>query len=331
MAPKIVFIVPYRSRQHHKFFFCNYMKFILENKDETEYEVYFSHQCDKRSFNRGAMKNIGFLAIKQKYPEDYKNISFVFNDVDTIPFNKIFDYETVPGVVKHFYGFKFALGGIVVMNGGDFERINGFPCYWGWGMEDNILQRRCLRGNIKVDRSVFYTIGSPEILQLFDGVERIVSKNDPRQMDERNNFNGLTTMKQIYYEFSDKSPDVNDNVFVVPDFKMTYINTSHFQTYIPYNENSFHKHDLRGRSTKSLKLNPTTKDVIEAPHKWQNLPPPPPNRKIKNDEERVIDNVNKNDIIQSHNNNQNRTTIANPNLVMNRFSNRRRGHLRYLK
>ena len=329
MTPKIVFIVPYRGRQHHKFFFCNYMKFILENKDKADYEVYFSHQCDERSFNRGAMKNIGFLAIKQKYPEDYKNISFVFNDVDTIPFNKIFDYETVPGVVKHYYGFYFALGGIVVINGGDFESINGFPCYWGWGMEDNILQRRCVRGNIKIDRSIFYTIGSPEILQLFDGVERIISKNDPRQMDEKNNYNGLITMKQIYYEFSDKSPDVNDNIFIVPDFKMTYINTTHFQTYLPYNDNSFHKHDLREKSTKSLKLKPTTKDVIEAPHKWQNLPPPPLNRKIKNDEERVIDNVNKNNIIQSQT--QNVKPVVRPNLVMNHYSNRRRGHMRYLK
>ena len=68
---------------------------------------------------------------------------------------------------------------------------------------------------------------------------------------------------------------------------------------------------------------------MEAPHKWQNLPPPPPNRKIKNDEERVIDNVNKNNIIQSHT--QNRKPVVRPNLVMNHYSNRRRGHIRVLK
>jgi hypothetical protein len=121
--PKKVFIVPYRNRSQHKFFFSKYMSFILE--DENDYEIYFSHQCDARTFNRGATKNIGFLAIKQKYPEHYKDMDFIFNDVDTIPFNKIFQYETVTGIVKHFYGFKYALGGIVVIKGSDFEKING--------------------------------------------------------------------------------------------------------------------------------------------------------------------------------------------------------------
>ena len=137
-VPKRVFIVPYRNRVQHKFFFSKYMSFILEDCDD--YEIYFSHQCDARTFNRGAAKDIGFLAVKDKYPNDYKDITFIFNDVDTIPFNKIFDYQTTHGVVKHYYGFKYALGGIVVMKGADFERINGFPCYWGWGMEDNALQ-----------------------------------------------------------------------------------------------------------------------------------------------------------------------------------------------
>ena len=80
--PKKVFIVPYRNRVQQKFFFSKYMSFILEN--EEDYEIYFSHQCDTRNFNRGATKNIGFIAMKQKYPNDYKNITFIFNDVDTL-------------------------------------------------------------------------------------------------------------------------------------------------------------------------------------------------------------------------------------------------------
>ena len=89
-VPKIVFIVPYRNRYQHKFFFSNYLTSILELSDTTAYEIYFSHQCDNRSFNRGAVKNIGFIAIKQKYPNDYKDITFVFNDIDTVPFSNIF-------------------------------------------------------------------------------------------------------------------------------------------------------------------------------------------------------------------------------------------------
>ena len=142
IVPKRVFIVPYRDRVHHKFFFSRQMDFILEGQDD--YEILFVHQCDSRNFNRGAMKNIGFLAIKEKYPEDYKTITIIFNDIDTLPFNKLFDYETTEGIVKHYYGFETALGGIVVIKGSDFEKINGYPNYWGWGMEDACLQKRCL-------------------------------------------------------------------------------------------------------------------------------------------------------------------------------------------
>ena len=82
-VPKRVFIVPYRNRVQHKFFFSKYMSFILEDSDD--YEIYFSHQCDARTFNRGATKNIGFLAVKEKYPEHYKNITFIFNLFRIIP------------------------------------------------------------------------------------------------------------------------------------------------------------------------------------------------------------------------------------------------------
>ena len=62
--PKRIFVVPYRNRVQHKFFFSKYMSYILEDKDD--YEIYFTHQCDARTFNRGAIKNIGFIAAKNK-------------------------------------------------------------------------------------------------------------------------------------------------------------------------------------------------------------------------------------------------------------------------
>ena len=142
-SPKIVFVIPYRNRIQHKFYFSTYLTSILKDNPDS-YEIYFSHQCDTRSFNRGGTKNIGFLAIKSKYPDHYKDITFVFNDIDTLPFSNIFDYKTTPGIVKHFYGFEYALGGIVSITGADFEATNGFPNFWGWGMEDAVLQTRCM-------------------------------------------------------------------------------------------------------------------------------------------------------------------------------------------
>ena len=107
------------------------MKILLEDITEP-YEIYFAHQCDNRPFNRGAMKNLGFIAIKNKYPNHYKDITFIFNDVDTFPGEKgMIDYITTPGIVKHYYGFNFALGGIFSICGADFEKAKGFPNFWG--------------------------------------------------------------------------------------------------------------------------------------------------------------------------------------------------------
>ena len=85
-VPEIVFIVPYRNREEHKMFFTVYMKFLLEDMPPEKYRIFFVHQCDNRPFNRGAMKNIGFLAIRNMYPNEYKNITLVFLDVDNLPF-----------------------------------------------------------------------------------------------------------------------------------------------------------------------------------------------------------------------------------------------------
>ena len=277
-VPKRVFIVPYRNRVQHKFFFSKYMSFILEDSDD--YEIYFSHQCDARTFNRGAAKDIGFLAVKDKYPNDYKDITFIFNDVDTIPFNKIFDYQTNHGVVKHYYGFKYALGGIVVMKGADFERINGFPCFWGWGMEDNTLQKRCDGYGLKVDRSVFYEIGSPEILQLFDGISRIISKKDPWRGENDDGVDGLRTIHQLKFSIDEKSENPNDNIFSVHNARIFFINISTFLTRIPFGSEEYYNYDLREPKRKIInpdKIRETHKTVVST-NDWSNIPYYPTNR-----------------------------------------------------
>ena len=276
--PKKVFIVPYRNRIQHKFFFSKYMSFILENDDD--YEIYFTHQCDARTFNRGAIKDIGFMAVRNKYPQHYKNITFIFNDVDTIPFSKIFDYETVNGIVKHYYGFKYALGGIVVMKGGDFERINGFPCFWGWGMEDNALQKRCEAAGLLIDRSIFYNIGSPEILQLFDGISRIISKKDPWRGEHDDGVDGLKTISHLKYTIDEKSENPNDNIFVVHNSKIMIINVNTFLTHIPFGSEEYYNYDLREPKRKIInpdKIKETRKTVVTT-NDWTNIPHYPTTR-----------------------------------------------------
>ena len=212
--PKIVFIIPYRDRVEHKEFFTVYMKHVLEDIPKTDYEIYFVEQKNTLPFNRGAMKNIGFLSLKYKYPNDYKNITFVFNDVDTVPYSKnVINYDTTPGIVKHYYGFKFALGGIFSIKGEDFERTNGFPNFWAWGGEDNYMQKRVEYAGLYIDRSVFFNILDKNILQLCDGVKRLICRKEAATVVNMTTSDGLVTIRNLNYEFKDE-----------------YINVYNFQT-----------------------------------------------------------------------------------------------------
>ncbi len=195
--PKLIFIVPYRDRPQHLHFFKEQMAKVLSIMPKTDYKMFFAHQEDTRSFNRGAMKNIGFIAVKNKYPNDYKNITLVFNDVDTMPYTKRFlDYDTVPGIVKHFYGYKFALGGIVSIKAGDFEKTTGFPNFWAWGYEDNMLKYRVERSGLRIDHSQFYPINDGNIIQLKDGNTRNVSRTeyDKYMSNDTEGFNDITNL-----------------------------------------------------------------------------------------------------------------------------------------
>jgi hypothetical protein len=186
------------------------MKEILSDYSEKDYKIWIIHQTDNREFNRGAMKNIGFLVVKEKYPNDYKNITLIFNDVDTMPLNKnLFNYETVIRNVKHFYGYTFALGGIVSIKGEDFERINGYPNLWAWGFEDNMLQKRVLNDPIlRIDRSQYYPILDKNILQLKDGLERFVNRAEfDRYLG--NTPEGINSIGQLTYEMDDINGMVN--------------------------------------------------------------------------------------------------------------------------
>ena len=205
VVPKIIFIVPYRDRKEHKQFFSKYMEFIMEDYKKEDYEIYFVHQCDKRPFNRGAIKNIGFIACKSKYPNDYHNITFVFNDVDTIPYTKnLLDYKTVKGVVKHFYGYEYALGGIFSILGEDFEKTNGFPNLWGWSMEDNFMQLRVYQTKLTIDRSCFFKIGSKSILQFMDGLKKIINKKEIANFLKNNYTHGLSDLTSLHFTFEDE-------------------------------------------------------------------------------------------------------------------------------
>ncbi len=151
--PKVVIIVPARDRKEHKAILSSIYKGSIQLK------VLFVNQNWDLPFNRGAMLNIGYLEVKKLYPNDYQRITFVFHDVDSIPFPSISikllidRFITTAGIVKHIFGFLHSLGGVFSITGLDFEKVGGFPNLYGWNNEDVILQERVLAQNLTIDRS----------------------------------------------------------------------------------------------------------------------------------------------------------------------------------
>ena len=207
IIPTKIFIIPYRNRKYLKIHFTKYMEYLLEDISKETYEIYFVHQKDNKPFNRGALKNIGFIAIKEKYPDNYKNITFIFNDIDTMPLEKNYlNYDTRCGIVKHFYGFNFALGGIFSIVGEDFEKTGGFPNYWAWGLEDNAIQERVVSKNIKIDRSQFHNFLNEHILHMPYDIKRILSKQQAWR--HKDNKEGYIDIKNLKYNFNNEFIDV---------------------------------------------------------------------------------------------------------------------------
>jgi len=223
-VPKLIFVVPYRDRLEQYQFFDDHMRTrILVEYDKKDYLILYAHQDDKRPFNRGAMKNIGFLAGKAMFPNDYQNITFVFNDVDTMPYVKNFlNYETWPGNVKHFYGYHFALGGIVSITGGDFERVNGYPNLFSWSSEDNTLQIRVLQAGLHIDRSQFYPIMDKHILQNKDGLFKVINRTEHERVKygSREGISNLLRGNDLTYEYEESTG---------------FVNIKHFSTGYEYN------------------------------------------------------------------------------------------------
>lgn len=209
----LIFIVPYRDREQQMLFFNKHMsENILE--DENDFRILFIHQKDDRPFNRGAMKNIGFLVVKDLYPDNYKDITLVFNDVDSVPYTKNFiDYKTKNGIVKHFFGFKFALGGILSIKANDFEKVNGFPNLWTWGYEDNELNDRINENpDIVIDRNQFYEIRDKNILHAADGILKVRNKLEQFRYLKQRTSEGISDINDLKYSFN------NNNIVDVTEF-----------------------------------------------------------------------------------------------------------------
>ena len=217
--PKIIFIVPYRNREEQYKKFDKKMKTILKLYKIENSKILYIHQSDERSFNRGAMKNIGFLFVKKMYPECYQDITLVFNDLDTTPSlsnNFELKYETSDNIIKHFFGFNYALGGIVSIKAKDFEKINGFPNFWTWGYEDNSLQQRAEKYNLVINRDQFFGTKVDNIDHDLDNGIKTINRNEFEKYCLKNNTDGIITIRDLEMNYDEDSGFVNVINFELP-------------------------------------------------------------------------------------------------------------------
>ena len=149
-------------------------------KDQTKLKIYIIEQESNRTdyaslpdllkqegtsmakFNLGVLKNIGFQMASKKHN---KGEYYILSDVDLLPSPELIkDYLTYPKSPIHLanMGTRYNvdgsdpnfLGGVISVSKQDFEKANGYPNnFWGWGGEDNALNERFKKNNIKVTKS----------------------------------------------------------------------------------------------------------------------------------------------------------------------------------
>ena len=176
-------IVAYRdpgdgSRKEQLRIFKEQMNLIF--KDQTDIQFYIIEQessrpdygalpelirqpnSDMAKFNLGLLKNIGFELASNK--KSKKKNYFILTDVDLLPsMNLIKEYLKYPKNPIHLAnkGTRYNmdgkdasfLGGVISVSDSDFRKANGYPNnFWGWGGEDNALNRRFRDNFIRVEK-----------------------------------------------------------------------------------------------------------------------------------------------------------------------------------
>ena len=218
IIPEKVIIVPYRDREPHKLVFTRVMPYIL---GDSNYRILFIHQKDRRPFNRGGIKNIGFHYVKRKWPNHWQNMTLVFHDIDFMAYKKgQFSFDTKHGEINHFYGYPHTLGGIFAIKGIDFEKTAGFPNIWTWGLEDNVLKERAQAVNLRIVRTQFVhaQTQTKNIISLWHGWDRLLNPNTGLQKMhyQKDSLWTILNMKWSEEELEDKIWMIHVTSFDVP-------------------------------------------------------------------------------------------------------------------
>ncbi|XP_046557921.1 beta-1,4-N-acetylgalactosaminyltransferase bre-4-like isoform X2 [Haliotis rubra] len=198
---RLAIIIPYRDREVNLKILLNNLHRVLQ-KQQAEYAIFVVEQENGTPFNRGMIKNIGYLEAKALCHFD----CFTFHDVDLVTESERNTYFCGEKALHHsqkldfldyrtWYGNHF--GGVVTFNKTYFSTINGYPnLFFMWGGEDDDLIHRLQKKQMPYEHSKYprYTA--------------LTHKKDPhhtrqemavyRTSRERFGKDGLNSMERLY-------------------------------------------------------------------------------------------------------------------------------------
>ncbi|XP_062572946.1 beta-1,4-galactosyltransferase 1-like [Saccostrea cucullata] len=158
-SSRIAIIIPYRNREAH-------LKRLLLNlipklqRQLLDFTIYVIEQKENEAFNRGMMRNIGYVEAKKRFDYD----CYIFNDADTIieddrnlfKCGQDFVHHLVSGVRRYNYSLPYRglLGGVIAINDQQMMTLNGYSnMFFVWGGEDDNLFDRFMESNLWFDRT----------------------------------------------------------------------------------------------------------------------------------------------------------------------------------
>lgn len=165
VLPRLNIVVPYRDREAHMREFLPHMRayFARDKQDRNiPYRVTIVEQEKGLPFNRGALKNIGFLLAEADYT--------CFHDIDYLPLWADYSWTDRPTGIVWFgaetrpvapgrspvrvgHDMNIFFGGALLVPNDLFRQVNGYSNdYWGWGYEDMDLMRRFVAAQIPYAR-----------------------------------------------------------------------------------------------------------------------------------------------------------------------------------
>ncbi|XP_069116837.1 beta-1,4-galactosyltransferase 4-like isoform X2 [Argopecten irradians] len=151
-------ILPYRNRKKH---LLQYLYHVLPKliRQQIDFTIFVIEQNEGSTFNRGMIRNIGFVEVMKYGQYD----CFIFNDVDTVIEDDRNVFYCNPSAVRHLMSgldrhnyrmpYFSLVGGIIGFTPEQFKKINGYSnLFFLWGAEDDDLYRRIIAEDLMIER-----------------------------------------------------------------------------------------------------------------------------------------------------------------------------------